>query len=107
MRHVLRDADDRDPRIVRTRQTERDAMPDRIFVGPVTRRQLLVNYGDRKRSGLHVRGREIAAFDERNAERLQVVCSDDLPTSRREVCRIEFPAFNRKWIAAAVATQRL
>src|SRR5678816_2629496 len=107
MRDVLRGADNRDPRIVRTRQTQGEATANRIFVGPVSRCKLLVDYGNRRCTGLHIGRRQIATSEQRNAECPQIVWPNHLPACRSEVRGIEFSTFNNKWIAAAVTAQRL
>src|SRR6185369_10412505 len=107
MRHVPRDADDRDPWILRTRQTQSNALANRIFVGPITRRHLLIDDGDRCRARLNVFCREIAAFGELNAECLQVIGACELPSGRGQITRIEAAPFDSKWIAAAAPAKRL
>ena len=107
MRRVLRNADDRHPRILGPRQSERDPLADRIFPRPKTRGHLFIYDRHRRRSGNDVLRGEIAASREWNPERLQIVWTDNLPRRGRQVCGIEFPAFDRKWIVARSAAQRL
>src|SRR5215213_2778532 len=107
MRYVSRDAYNRDPRIVRARQTERDAASDRISVGPVACGHAFVDYGDGRRARLHVLGSEIATFDERDTEGLQIISAGELPSGGGQICWIEFPPFDRKRIGAGSPTQRL
>src|ERR1044072_8200521 len=79
VRYVARDADNNDPRIVRTRQPERDATPDRIFVGPITGRHPLIDHSYRSRTWLRVFAREIATSHKCDSERLQIICTHKLP----------------------------
>src|SRR6185369_1537076 len=107
MRHILRDTDNREPRIVGTRQAQSYALANWIFIGPIARRHLLIDDCDRCRTRLHVFGREVAAFDELNTECLQVIGAGELPTGRGQVTRIEAAAFDSKRIATSTSAERL
>src|SRR6185369_17402522 len=73
MRNIFRDADDRYPRIVRSRQSEREALADRIFVGPVTRGHSFINDRDRRRSEIEILRRQVATLRQCNAKCAQVI----------------------------------
>src|SRR6185369_10270643 len=63
MGNVLGDSDYCDPRISRSRQTEREATSDRILIRKISRHESLIHDRDRLSARLHVLGTKIAPFD--------------------------------------------
>src|SRR5262245_4737699 len=98
MRNILSDPDDCDPRIARARQTERDAAANRILIREIASYQSLIHDRNRLSARFHVLRSKIAPFDYRNAECLEIVRTNHLPTGRREIRCVELAALNRKWI---------
>src|SRR5882762_3916548 len=104
MRQIFGNANDSDPGIIRSWQSQRDAPADRVFVGPVATGHSLIDYCYNRRALDHVLQGEIAALDQRNAERVKIIRARHLPSGKTQTGGIEGTTLDSERIIARKTT---
>src|SRR5215468_9945728 len=106
MWNVFDDADNRQPWIVGTVQSDRESFADRVFIGEVAARHRFVD--DCRAWGIgSVTFGEIPPGDDWYAQSMKEVWRDILPARHRSVVEIERATFDAEGIVSCDSTQGL